>query len=61
MVLTLEDRERVVLKEGDPVVQWGTMHAWSNESGELARLPSMMMPARPVVFGGEELQAYWPF
>lgn len=62
VVLTLGDGERVELKEGDTVVQRGTMHAWSNENGEWARLVSVMMPAKPVVTGGEEeLGAVWPF
>lgn len=61
-MLTLGDGERVELKEWDTVVQRGTMHAWSNESGEWARLVSVMMPAKPVLTGsGEELGAVWPF
>lgn len=48
-MLTLGDGERVELKEGDTVVQRGTMHAWSNESGERARLVPVMMPTKPVV------------
>ncbi|EYE98841.1 cupin domain-containing protein [Aspergillus ruber CBS 135680] len=62
VVLTLGDGARVELKEGDTVVQRGTMHAWSNESGEWARLVSVLMPARPISIGsGEELGAVWPF
>lgn len=61
-MLTLEAGERVELGEGDTVVQRGTMHAWSNESGGWARLISVMMPAKPVVMGnGEEFRAVWPF
>ncbi|KAJ7088200.1 hypothetical protein C8R43DRAFT_1050810 [Mycena crocata] len=38
VVLELEDGKRVTLKEGDTVVQRGTMHQWRNETTEWARV-----------------------
>ena len=38
IVLELDDGKRVTLKEGDTIVQRGTIHAWRNESTEWARI-----------------------
>lgn len=61
IVLTMEDGSRVVLSEGDTIVQRGTTHKWSNESEEWARMVTVMVPASPVVVNGRELLTHWPY
>lgn len=36
--MELENGERTILKEGDIVVQRGTIHTWRNESTEWVRI-----------------------
>jgi hypothetical protein len=60
VALTTEQGSCVSLREGDAIVQQGTMHSWSNESDKWARLVSVMLPAKPVVVNGKELQSVWP-
>ena len=43
MTLILEDDKRVVLKEGDIVVQRATLHGWKNEGQEWARMFFIML------------------
>jgi quercetin dioxygenase-like cupin family protein len=59
VALTTEQGSCVVC-EGDAIVQRGTMHSWSNDSDKWARLVSVMLPAKPVVLNGKELQSVWP-
>lgn len=59
IMTTDESSPRVVLREGDALVQQGTMHSWCNEPENWARLISVMLPARPVVVDREELQSVW--
>lgn len=55
VVLILEDSE-VTLKESNVVVQRGTLHAWENRTGELARVAFFHIDAR----FGEELLGKLP-
>jgi quercetin dioxygenase-like cupin family protein len=43
VTLELEEGERIVLKEGDTVVQRGTMHTWRNETNEWAKVFFVML------------------
>ncbi|UPK89534.1 hypothetical protein LCI18_000469 [Fusarium solani-melongenae] len=61
IVLTTEDGTRTTLGEGDTIVQRGTMHKWSNEGTDWARMVTVMVPALPVITGGQELSAHWPY
>ncbi|KAF7367646.1 hypothetical protein MSAN_00828200 [Mycena sanguinolenta] len=56
ITLELEEGEKIILNEGDTVVQRGTMHAWKNESTEWAKIYFVMTDAKPVEVGGETLQ-----
>jgi len=56
MVLTLDDGSRTVKNQGDFVVQQATMHGWSNESDDWARMLCIMLPSNAPVAGGNELQ-----
>ncbi|KAJ6474473.1 hypothetical protein C8R47DRAFT_710031 [Mycena vitilis] len=59
IVLELEDGERVTLKEGDTVVQRGTMHAWRNESTEWARIYFVVLGAKPIEIEGKKHESEW--
>ncbi|KAH8804714.1 cupin 2 domain-containing protein [Xylogone sp. PMI_703] len=48
IVLKLDGGEEVVLKEGDYIVQRGTMHAWINKSNEWCRVLCIMLAAEKV-------------
>ncbi|KAJ7649511.1 hypothetical protein DFH06DRAFT_1331875 [Mycena polygramma] len=56
IVLELEEGERIVLNEGDTVVQRGTMHAWRNETSEWAKVYFVMTAAKPVEVDGKVLE-----
>lgn len=62
IVLTMDGGSRVTLVEGDTIIQRGTMHKWSNEGDQWARMMTVMVAAMPVVAtDGTELQMHWPF
>lgn len=56
VVLTLDDGSRTSVDQGGFVVQQATMHGWDNEGDEWARILCIMLPAKPPVVGGKELQ-----
>ncbi|KAJ9655220.1 hypothetical protein H2198_005836 [Neophaeococcomyces mojaviensis] len=56
VTLTLDDGSRTKANEGDVVIQQATMHGWTNETDEWARILAIMLPAKAPVFGGNELQ-----
>ncbi|KAJ7579034.1 hypothetical protein C8J56DRAFT_1059269 [Mycena floridula] len=56
VVLVLDNDERIVLKEGDIVVQRGTIHSWRNETDEWARIYFVVLGAQPIKIGGKELE-----
>ena len=43
ITLYLDDDKRVVLNEGDVLVQRGTIHKWVNEGTEWCRLFTIML------------------
>jgi len=49
------ERESRVVRQGDVVVQRGTMHAWRVVGGEWARMCFVMMKSEPVEVGGRVL------
>ncbi|KAJ7088415.1 hypothetical protein B0H15DRAFT_841245 [Mycena belliarum] len=55
VILELDDGERVTLKEGDTVIQRGTMHTWRNESTEWAKVYFVMLGAKTIEVGGKAL------
>lgn len=59
--LIMDDGSSVTLREGDTVVQRGTMHKWKNEGDGWARMISVMLPAQPVVVQRRELPSVWPY
>lgn len=50
--LELDDGLDVVIRQGDIVVQRGTIHAWTNVSDEWARMAFVLLDAKPVEVGG---------
>ncbi|KAJ7716216.1 hypothetical protein DFH07DRAFT_862359 [Mycena maculata] len=55
VTLELEEGQRIILNEGDTVVQRGTMHTWRNETTEWARVYFVMLGAKPVEIDGRAL------
>jgi len=45
----------VHLKQGDVVVQRGTIHAWINRSDKPCKMAWILIHAEPIVIGGNEL------
>ncbi|KAJ6509095.1 hypothetical protein DFH09DRAFT_999954 [Mycena vulgaris] len=56
VTLELEEGERVILNEGDTVVQRGTMHTWRNETTEWAKVYFVMLGAKPIEINGQTLK-----
>ncbi|KAJ6569275.1 hypothetical protein B0H19DRAFT_1232162 [Mycena capillaripes] len=56
VILELEEGERVILNEGDTVVQRGTMHTWRNETTEWAKVYFVMLDAKPIEIDGKPLK-----
>jgi len=56
VTLHLDDGTKTNLNQGDFVIQQATMHGWDNDSDEWARILAIMMPAKPPVIAGQELQ-----
>lgn len=55
VVCALDAGAETVCREGDVVVQRGTIHAWYNRTAEPARVLFVLVPAEPVKIGGKEL------
>ncbi|KAF1808144.1 cupin domain-containing protein [Eremomyces bilateralis CBS 781.70] len=55
VVLELDDKTETTLKEGETIIQRGTIHAWHNRTQEAARILFVLLPAEKVVVNGEEL------
>ena len=58
--LELDDGNTVHLKQGDIVVQRGTMHAWVNTGTEPCVFAFMLIDADPVDIAGEKLTTHYP-
>lgn len=48
IVLELDGGEKVVLNEGDSLVQKGTMHSWFNKSDQWCRILVVMLAAEKI-------------
>ncbi|KLO16715.1 hypothetical protein SCHPADRAFT_203691 [Schizopora paradoxa] len=55
LTLVLDDGKRLAAKEGDVVIQRGTIHEWANESDEWSRAFFVSIPAEKVKIGDKEL------
>ena len=53
--MEVDDGETVHLKEGDVVVQRGTIHAWINRSDAPCKMAWILIDADPVVIDGQQL------
>ena len=53
--LELEGGDTRTVQAGDFVVQRGTNHRWINRSGDWMQMVAILVSARPVLIGGEEL------
>ena len=51
------DGETVTLKQGDVLVQRGTVHNWVNRSNDVAIVAFVLVSAKPVTVGGKTLNA----
>lgn len=58
VLCVLDSGESRTLRRGDIIVQRGTMHAWKNVSGEVARVCFTLLPAPPVKVQGKELEVH---
>jgi quercetin dioxygenase-like cupin family protein len=58
--LELDDGKTVGLKQGDIVVQRGTMHAWVNNSGRPCTFAFILIDADPVETAGRKLTTHYP-
>lgn len=57
MIIDLDDGSSTHLKNGDIVVQRGTMHAWRNaSSSQWARMLYVLQDSQPVVVNGQRLK-----
>jgi quercetin dioxygenase-like cupin family protein len=55
VVLELDDGVETTVKEGEVVVQRGTIHAWHNRTEEMVRVLFVLVPAEKVVLEGGEV------
>jgi quercetin dioxygenase-like cupin family protein len=58
--LELDDGETVHLKQGDIVVQRGTMHAWVNNGTVPCTFAFILIDADPVEAAGRKLTTHYP-
>jgi quercetin dioxygenase-like cupin family protein len=58
--LELDDGKTVQLKQGDIVVQRGTMHAWINNGSQPCVFAFILIDADPVEAGGQKLTTHYP-
>jgi len=58
--LELDDGKTVHLKQGDIVVQRGTMHAWVNNGSVPCVFAFILIDADPVEAGGQKLTTHYP-
>jgi quercetin dioxygenase-like cupin family protein len=57
VVLELDDGVESLVKEGEVVVQRGTIHAWHNRTGEMTRVLFVLVPSEKVLVPGKRLEA----
>src|SRR2546429_8545192 len=58
--LELDDGKTVHLKQGDIVVQRGTMHAWVNNGSAPCTFAFILIDADPVEAAGRKLTTHYP-
>ena len=58
--LELDDGKMVPVKQGDIIVQRGTMHAWVNKGVQPCVLAFVLIDAKPAEFGGQVLTTHYP-
>jgi quercetin dioxygenase-like cupin family protein len=58
--LELDDGKTVHMKQGDIVVQRGTMHAWVNSGTEPCVFAFVLIDADPVEVNGQQLTTHYP-
>ena len=58
--LELDDGKMVHVKQGDIIVQRGTMHAWVNNGTQPCAIAFVLIDARPADFGGQSLRTHYP-
>ncbi len=58
--LELDDGATVRVRQGDVVVQRGTMHAWVNNGTRPCVFAFVLIDARPAEAGGQSLRTYYP-
>ncbi len=56
--MELESGEEIHLKEGDVLVQRGTVHNWINRGTETCIMAVVLVGAQPVTAGGQVLEAF---
>ena len=57
--MELDSGEWVHLRQGDVVVQRGTMHAWENKSDRVCRMAAILIGAQNVVVNGRVIEPNW--
>lgn len=58
--MELDDGKMVRVKQGDIVVQRGTMHAWVNNGTQPCVLAFVLIDANPAEAGGQALRTHYP-
>jgi quercetin dioxygenase-like cupin family protein len=56
--MELDDGNSVHLKQGDVLVQRGTVHNWANRGTEPCTIAFILIDAKPVEVGGKVLEAH---
>ena len=57
VVMELDDGSKTLLKQGDVVVQRGTMHGWQNASEtDWARMMFVLLESQPILVDGKSLK-----
>lgn len=56
--MELESGEEIHLRQGDVMVQRGTVHNWINRGTETCVMAVVLVGAKPVTVGGEPLKAF---
>ncbi len=61
IVVRLDDGVEATVKEGDMLVQRGTIHSWINKTDQWCRMLFVMLDAEKVVLSdGQVLDAFFP-
>ncbi|OBT64252.1 hypothetical protein VE03_06880 [Pseudogymnoascus sp. 23342-1-I1] len=55
VILVLDDGVESIVKQGETVVQRGTIHAWENRTTEITRVLFVLLPSKEVIINGRAL------